>query len=134
LNPLKNEAVDISTLGSIIKNASECKDPNIVKAVVSLQKEQGFGRVLYFSREKVPYGKGPYYHHIGLYAYRRDSLRRFVNFPSGILEMRERLEQLRALENGLRIDLELVETVPLGVDTPADLEIARKVLASLKRA
>ncbi len=87
------------------------------------------GRALYFSRSAVPAGDGPFYHHIGLYAYRRRALERFVALPPGALERREGLEQLRALEDGMRIDAALVDTVPLGVDTPADLERARRILA-----
>ena len=88
------------------------------------------GRALYFSRLPVPWGEGPLYHHIGLYAYRRAALERFVGLPPGRLEMRERLEQLRALENGMIIAAARVDTVPLGVDTPADLERARTLLAA----
>ncbi|TAN55833.1 MAG: 3-deoxy-manno-octulosonate cytidylyltransferase, partial [Magnetospirillum sp.] len=86
------------------------------------------GRALYFSRATVPANEGPHYHHIGLYAYKRAALARFVTLPVGVLEHREKLEQLRALENGMRIDAALVDTVPLGVDTPADLERARTLL------
>jgi 3-deoxy-manno-octulosonate cytidylyltransferase (CMP-KDO synthetase) len=86
------------------------------------------GRALYFSRATVPSGEGPLYHHIGLYTYRRDALRRFVALPPGTLEKRERLEQLRALEAGMRIDAALVDTVPLGVDTQDDLARARDML------
>jgi 3-deoxy-manno-octulosonate cytidylyltransferase (CMP-KDO synthetase) len=84
---------------------------------------------VYFSRATVPWGDGVYFHHIGMYAYRRDALSRFVQLPPGIVEMRERLEQLRALENGMRIDAAVVDTVPFGVDTPDDLERARAILA-----
>jgi 3-deoxy-manno-octulosonate cytidylyltransferase (CMP-KDO synthetase) len=87
------------------------------------------GRALYFSRATVPAGDGPLYHHIGIYAYRRAALARFVGLAPSPLERRERLEQLRALETGLRIDAALVDTVPLGVDTPADLARARDLLA-----
>lgn len=94
---------------------------------------QTVGRALYFSRAAVPSGEGPHYHHIGLYAYRREALERFVKLPAGALERRERLEQLRALEADMRIDVALVDTVPLGVDTPADLARARQMLASKRR-
>jgi 3-deoxy-manno-octulosonate cytidylyltransferase (CMP-KDO synthetase) len=77
----------------------------------------------------VPHGEGPWFHHIGIYGYRRAALERFVGLPVGVLEARERLEQLRALENGMRIDAALVDTIPHGVDTPADLERARAILA-----
>src|SRR5207249_7071300 len=87
-------------------------------------------RALYFTRATAPFGQGPLYHHIGLYAYRRAALERFVALPPSPLERRERLEQLRALEAGMRIDVAIVDTVPLGVDTPEDLETARAILAS----
>jgi 3-deoxy-manno-octulosonate cytidylyltransferase (CMP-KDO synthetase) len=99
-----------------------------VKAVVSFAPGARIGRALYFSRNLVPSGEGAHWHHIGLYAYRRHALQRFVSLPQGVLEQREKLEQLRALEHGMRIDAHLVDAVPLGVDTPADLEKARAVL------
>jgi 3-deoxy-manno-octulosonate cytidylyltransferase (CMP-KDO synthetase) len=86
-------------------------------------------RALYFTRAKAPYGDGPRYHHIGLYAYRRAALERFVALPPSLLERQEKLEQLRALEAGMRIDITIVDTVPRGVDTPADLETTRQILA-----
>ena len=86
---------------------------------------EGVGRVLYFSRAPVPIGDGVHYHHIGIYAYRRQALEKFVSLPESVLEKREKLEQLRALEAGMRIDIVLVDTIPDGVDTPADLERAR---------
>ena len=92
------------------------------------QAKQTF-RALYFTRATAPHGDGPLYHHIGLYAWRREALERFVSLKPSILELRENLEQLRALEAGMRIDAALVDTVPLGVDTAADLERARKALA-----
>lgn len=130
LKPLAAPQVDIATLVALITEASERDDPNVVKAVVALTADADTGRALYFSRCPVPWGEGPHYHHIGLYAYRRAALARFVKLPPGILERRERLEQLRALENGMRIDAALVETVPFGVDTQADLDRARMVLAA----
>lgn len=129
--PLENPEVDIATLVVEITDDAERLNPNVVKAVVSLGENQKIGRALYFSRAAVPTGDGPLYHHIGLYAFRRESLARFVALPVGVLEQRERLEQLRALENGMRIDAALVDTVPLGVDTPADLERARQLLSRL---
>jgi 3-deoxy-manno-octulosonate cytidylyltransferase (CMP-KDO synthetase) len=86
------------------------------------------GRALYFSRLPVPSGQGPHYHHVGIYAFRRKALARFVALPPGVLEQRERLEQLRALEAGMRIDVALVDSAPFGVDTPADLARARAIL------
>jgi 3-deoxy-manno-octulosonate cytidylyltransferase (CMP-KDO synthetase) len=101
----------------------------VVKAALAFAPGQDVGRALYFSRVPVPWGEGPHWHHIGIYAYRRAALTRFVDLPVGLLEAREKLEQLRALENGMRIDAALVDTVPDGVDTPADLERARALLA-----
>ncbi len=129
LAPLADEAVDIGTLVAEITRAEERDNPNVVKAVAGLAPGQTVGRALYFTRATAPWGDGPLYHHIGLYAFRRAALARFVALPPGILEKRERLEQLRALEAGMRIDVALVDTIPLGVDTPADLDRARELLA-----
>ncbi|TVR79733.1 MAG: 3-deoxy-manno-octulosonate cytidylyltransferase [Rhodospirillales bacterium] len=128
LAPLADPAVLVATL---VAEAApeEREDPNVVKAVVALAPGCRSGRALYFSRAAVPWGDGPLYHHIGIYAYRRAVLARFVGLPPSVLERRERLEQLRLLENGLRIDAALVDTVPLGVDTPNDLARARRLLA-----
>lgn len=126
---LADPAVDLATLACAIKDPHERTDPNVVKAVVSPNAEGTGGRALYFTRATAPHGEGPLYHHIGLYAYRRDALERFVALPPSALEKREKLEQLRALEAGMRIEVAFVDTVPLGVDTPADLEKARKLLA-----
>jgi 3-deoxy-manno-octulosonate cytidylyltransferase (CMP-KDO synthetase) len=128
LQPLANAQVDIATLVSEISEGAEKDNPNVVKAVVSFVHGATIGRALYFSRQRVPSGDGPLYHHIGLYAFRRDALERFIALKPGALEHRESLEQLRALEAGMRIDVALVDTVPLGVDTPADLERARQLL------
>lgn len=125
---LATPGVDIATLACPITEASERDNPNVVKAVIALAPGAQQGRALYFSRATVPTGDGELYHHIGLYAYRRDALTRFVGLPVSGLEQRERLEQLRALEDGMRIEVALVDTVPLGVDTPADLERARALL------
>lgn len=129
LLPLVDPFVDIATLVSPITDEDERGDPNVVKAVLSLAEDGRSGRSLYFSRAPVPSGDGPHYHHIGVYAFRRQALDRFVGLPRGHLEQQESLEQLRALEAGMRIDAQLVDTVPLGVDTPADLERARELLA-----
>lgn len=129
LSPLNDACVDIATLVSPIAEARERDDPNAVKAVVSLAPGATIGRAIYFSRAAVPWGEGLHFHHIGIYAYRRDALTRFVALPPGVIEQRERLEQLRALENGMRIDAAVVDTVPFGVDTPADLVRARALLA-----
>ncbi|NQV47678.1 MAG: 3-deoxy-manno-octulosonate cytidylyltransferase [Rhodospirillaceae bacterium] len=133
LAPLANEAVHIATLAAPITDEEEKTNPNVVKAVLSFQDGNNhIGRALYFSRARVPAGDGPLYHHIGLYAFRRTALERFINLPPGQLEQKEKLEQLRALEDGMRIDAALVDTVPLGVDTPADLERARQILAGMR--
>jgi 3-deoxy-manno-octulosonate cytidylyltransferase (CMP-KDO synthetase) len=127
LRPLDEASVDIATLACEIRLEEERTNPNVVKLVAAFG-GRPVARALYFSRATVPSGEGPHYHHIGLYAYRRTALDRFVALPPGELEGRERLEQLRALEAGMRIDAALVETVPLGVDTPAELERARLML------
>ena len=129
VKPLAADDVDIATLAAPIGAPQERDDPNVVKAAIALVPGEDVGRALYFSRSPVPWGDGPTYHHIGLYAYRRAALSRFVSLPQGVLERRERLEQLRALEHGMRIDAAVVDTVPLGVDTEADLERARRILA-----
>ena len=129
LRPLENEAVDIGTLTTEIDNEEDKTAPHIVKVVGSPVSDTRL-RGLYFTRATAPYGKGPLYHHIGLYAYRRAALERFVSLGPSTLERRESLEQLRALEAGMRIDAEIVDTVPLGVDTPADLEKARRILSA----
>lgn len=125
--------VDIGTIVAEIVREEEKTEPSVVKAIVGFTRtgEGGvpLGRALYFTRATAPSGAGPLYHHIGLYTFRREALRRFVSLPQGVLEKRERLEQLRALENGMRIDAACVDTVPFGVDTPADLERARALLS-----
>jgi 3-deoxy-manno-octulosonate cytidylyltransferase (CMP-KDO synthetase) len=125
---LDDPAVDIATLAAEIRNPAERTNPNIVKVVGSPVGARRL-RALYFSRATAPYGEGPLYHHIGLYAYRREALERFVKLPPSTLEKRERLEQLRALEAGMRIDVALVDSVPLGVDTPEELAKARTLLS-----
>jgi len=127
LTPLNDPAVDIATLAAEIKKPEERINPNVVKVVGSPVASRRL-RALYFTRATAPSGDGPLYHHIGLYAYRRAALQRFVKMPPSPLEQRERLEQLRALEAGMRIDVAIVDTVPLGVDTPQDLETARAML------
>ncbi len=129
LRPLENDEVDIATLAVEITDEEEKSNPSVVK-IVGSPRSQTRLHCLYFTRATAPWGDGPLYHHIGLYAYRREALERFVTLKPSILEMRERLEQLRALEAGMRIDAEIVKAVPLGVDTPADLEKARAVLAA----
>ena len=128
LVPLENPEVDLATLATEIVVEEEKHDPNVVK-LVGTPSAENVMRALYFSRATAPWGEGPLYHHIGLYAWRRKSLKRFVTLPPSPLELREKLEQLRALEDGMRIDAALVDTVPLGVDTPSHLERARAVLS-----
>lgn len=127
--PLADPAVDIATLGVEIVREEEKANPNVVKIVGSPVAGDRL-RALYFTRATAPWGEGPLYHHVGLYAYRRSALERFVALPPSPLETRERLEQLRALEAGMRIDAALIEAVPLGVDTPEDLERAREILSA----
>jgi 3-deoxy-manno-octulosonate cytidylyltransferase (CMP-KDO synthetase) len=127
LEPLADPAVDIATLAAVIHDRAELTNPNVVKVsgpLLSAQRMRG----LIFTRAdaEVP---GPHYHHIGLYAYRRAALERFVALPPSPNELRERLEQLRALDNGMRIDVAIVKSVPLGVDTPEDLAKARAMLS-----
>jgi 3-deoxy-manno-octulosonate cytidylyltransferase (CMP-KDO synthetase) len=127
---LDEPSVDIGTLAAVIRRDEERTAPHVVKAVGTPLGADGRRlRALYFTRATAPSGEGPLLHHIGLYAYRRAALDRFCDLPPAPLEMRERLEQLRALENGMRIDVAIVDTVPLGVDTPEDLERARRMLA-----
>ncbi len=139
LRPLAEGPADIATLVVEITEPGERSNPNVVKAAVSFPAGPVTGkgdsaRALYFSRCPVPWDGGdpakPLYHHIGIYAYRRAALARFVALPPSPLELREKLEQLRALEAGMRIDAARVDTLPLGVDTPADLERARALLAT----
>lgn len=131
LAPLRRTGPDIATLAAEIVVPEERTNPNVVK-VVGTPLGEGRLRALLFTRATAPYGEGPLYHHIGIYAYRRAALERFVRLPPSPLEAREKLEQLRALEAGMRIDVEIVDTVPLGVDTPADLERARRLIETAK--
>lgn len=129
LMPLDIAEVDIATLAAEIVRDEEKTNPNVVKAVISMRDPaRRIGRALYFTRAVAPTGEGPLYHHIGLYTYRRAALTRFVQLPPAPLEKRERLEQLRALEADMRIDVAVVDAVPLGVDTLADLDRARDLL------
>jgi 3-deoxy-manno-octulosonate cytidylyltransferase (CMP-KDO synthetase) len=119
---------DIGTIAAAIVREEERTDPNVVKVIGTPLATGSTLRALYFTRATAPYGEGPLYHHIGLYAYSRSALERFVSLPPSPLERREKLEQLRALEAGMSIHVGLVDTVPLGVDTPPDLDRARKLL------
>jgi 3-deoxy-manno-octulosonate cytidylyltransferase (CMP-KDO synthetase) len=127
--PLADSAVDLATLVAVIRRDAERTNPSVVKMVGS-EVSPGRFRALYFTRATAPYGEGPLYHHIGLYAYRRRALQRFVGLPPSPLELREKLEQLRALEAGMRIDAVVVNDTPLGVDTPEDLERAREIIST----
>lgn len=128
VTPLADPAVDIATLVALIRKEEEHTNPNVVK-LVGTSAGNGRLRALYFTRATAPANGGPRYHHIGLYAYRRAALTRFVALAPSPLEQREKLEQLRALEAGMRIDAMIVDSVPLGVDTPDDLETARRMLS-----
>ncbi|MFE1600421.1 3-deoxy-manno-octulosonate cytidylyltransferase [Methylobacterium sp. ID0610] len=129
VTPLADKAVDIATLCAAITREEERTESSVVKLVGSPLSPTRL-RALYFTRATAPWGEGPLYHHIGLYAYRRRALERFVALSPSPLETREKLEQLRALEAGMRIDAILVDDVPLGVDTPHDLDRARAVMAA----
>jgi 3-deoxy-manno-octulosonate cytidylyltransferase (CMP-KDO synthetase) len=133
LRPLEDKAVQIASIAAIIaggeSGAQSKADPNVVKVVGTPTGVRGRLRALYFTRATAPYGEGPLYHHFGMYAYRRSALERFVSLRPSTLEKREQLEQLRALEDGMRIDVTLVDRVPVEVNTPADLERARRLIA-----
>ncbi len=123
---LDDPANHIATLAAPISDASEMEDPAVVKPVIAFGADGKSGRALYFSRASLPYGEGVRYHHIGIYAYRRRALAQFVALPPSLLEKREKLEQLRALEAGMQIGIAVVNAVPLGVDTQETLDKARK--------
>jgi 3-deoxy-manno-octulosonate cytidylyltransferase (CMP-KDO synthetase) len=130
LEPLVDPDVAITTLAAEIQSEEERRSPSVVKVVGTdvNARRPDLLRALYFTRATAPANEGPLYHHIGIYGYRRSALERFVSLPQSPLEKREKLEQLRALEHGMRIEVAIVDTVPLGVDTPADLERAREIL------
>ncbi|HEY2032573.1 MAG TPA: 3-deoxy-manno-octulosonate cytidylyltransferase [Rhizomicrobium sp.] len=123
---------DIGTLAAEIDDPADCDNPNATKAVVTWDVTGKRGRALYFTRARAPSGDGPLFFHIGIYVYTRDALARFVKLLPSPLEKREKLEQLRALEADMSITVALVDSVPLSVDTPADLEKARAVIAASK--
>ncbi|MCB1972340.1 MAG: 3-deoxy-manno-octulosonate cytidylyltransferase [Geminicoccaceae bacterium] len=127
LEPLDELGCDMATLVNATDDEEERTDPNTVKAVVSWSRPE-LGRALYFTRATAPWGPGPVWHHIGIYAFTRGALDRFAHLSPSPLEQREKLEQLRALENGMSIGVCLVDSVPFGVDTPHDLERARRIL------
>ena len=125
---LRRSGADIATLAAPIDNEADKTNPAVVKAVVAWDASGQLGRALYFTRATAPTGEGPLFHHVGLYAYRREALESFVALPPSPLERSEKLEQLRALEAGMSIAVARVDEAPLSVDTPADLERARKIL------
>lgn len=127
--PLTTGVYDISTLATPITRPEEHENPSVVKAVFSLKDGEKTGSALYFTRTSAPYGDGTRYHHIGVYGYTRAALTRFVALPPSPLERREKLEQLRALEDGMKMAVCVASTMPLGVDTPEDLERARQIMA-----
>ena len=128
---LAETGADIATLVAQTTDDGECSDPNVVKAVVSWRDGGKTGRALYFTRAQAPWGVGPLWHHVGLYGWRREALGRFVSLPVSDLESREKLEQLRALEAGMTIAVARIDSVPVGVDTPADLERARSFFSEM---
>lgn len=122
---LAASGADIATLAARISDAADMENPNVVKPVMSWEKGKSYARALYFSRSRIPFGEGDLYHHVGIYAFRREALARFVSLPPSPLEKRENLEQLRALEDGMTIAVGIVDRPPLSVDTPADLDRVR---------
>ena len=131
LAPLADPAVDVATLAAPIRSGAGRADPNVVKVVGSPVAPDRL-RALYFTRASAPYGEGPLYRHIGVYAYRRRALERFVELPPSPLEQREKLEQLRLIEAGMRIDVAIIASAPLSVDTLDDLAAARALLADTR--
>ncbi len=129
ITPLSDPAIDIATLVAPITDPEEAASPSVVKAACAFERGRAVSPALYFSRAAIPWGDGPLWHHIGIYAYRRAALARYVSLPESPLERREKLEQLRALEAGMRISCARVDHAPFGVDTPPDLERARALLA-----
>jgi len=123
---LDDSGAEIATLAAPIADPDDYDNPNVVKPVIAWNKNNKRGRALYFTRARAPWGEGPLFHHVGIYAFRRAALSRFVALPPSALERRENLEQLRALEAGMRIEVACIDAVPLSVDTPEDLERARK--------
>lgn len=128
ITPLSDPRADIATLVAPINDEEEANTASFVKAACVFERGRAVSPALYFSRAPIPWGDGPRWHHIGIYAYRRAALARFVSLPESPLERRENLEQLRALEDGMRIVCARIEHGPFGVDTPADLERARELL------
>ena len=136
IDTLATRGTHISKLAAEITDDEERTSPNVGKGVGSALglKRPDTLRAMYFTRAAAPHGDGPLYHHIGMYGYRRNALERFISLRPSPLELRERLEQLRALEDGMRIDVAIVDTVPIGVDAPADLEKVRAIYAENQAA
>lgn len=131
MEPLSRHAdCSIATPATEIEDPIELQTPSIVKIALAIHPGETIGRAVYFSRAVIPSGEGKHYHHVGMYAYRREAVAAYVGLPRGILEQRESLEQLRAIEHGMRMDAKVIQTEPLGVDTLADLERARDILAA----
>jgi 3-deoxy-manno-octulosonate cytidylyltransferase (CMP-KDO synthetase) len=128
LGTLEQSGADIATLAAPITDPADFDNPNVVKPIVAWNAKGSRGRALYFTRSRAPAGEGPLYHHVGIYAFTRSALARFVSLPPSPLELREKLEQLRALEAGMRIEVTRIDAVPLSIDTPADLERARSLI------
>lgn len=129
MDAMVTTGVDIGTCAAEIEDEEEADNPSTVKVVATWDVGGTRGRAHYFTRAKAPWGKGPWFHHVGIYVYRREALQRFVNLQPSPLELREKLEQLRAIEAGMSLAVGLVDEVPLSVDTPADLEKARAAVA-----
>jgi 3-deoxy-manno-octulosonate cytidylyltransferase (CMP-KDO synthetase) len=129
IRPLEDPAIDIGTVVTPVSSEEEANTSSFVKAACAFGAGQEVAPALYFSRLPIPWGDGPRWHHVGIYAFRRAALARFVTLPESLLEKREKLEQLRALETGMRIACARVDHGLFGVDTPADLERARRLLA-----
>ena len=127
IKALTQSGADIATLAAEIADPADRENPAVVKPIISWETGR-LGRALYFTRAAAPTGEGPLFYHVGIYAFTRAALERFVSLPPSPLETREKLEQLRALEAGMRIAVSRVDSVPLSVDTPADLEEARRIL------
>lgn len=128
LRPLSDPSVDIATLVAPVKTEFERNAPSVVKVACSFSNDAEIAKALYFSRCPIPYGDGPLWHHVGIYAYRKAALERFISLPTSFLENREKLEQLRALEAGMRIGCARIDEAPFGVDTPDDLENVRRII------
>lgn len=128
------EDCDFATVASKITNQSEITNPNVVKIAIAFEKEK-LGRALYFSRAAIPYhqtNQADFFHHVGIYAYKKSALKKFVHLPPSALEKRENLEQLRALENNMKILVKIVDSTPLSVDTEEDLDAIRKMISAAR--